>query len=277
MYFKSDIKNLLKNKFLIIVSSIIFAISIGDSLSSFISVITDYDYYIEALGVNPFQYWLLINPSGWGAAVFNILFWIAPMFIVTVNYYQERHSSVEVYKIYRNSKCKYYLSKNIAVFVYTFLLFAVSLTANVCLTYALFPSGVPLNNQYKFYIPKEGSFARTLYDIDPFVMCVVFCVLYALILALLSVIYTNIHMIFNFKNQYIAMIIPVVIAYALSFLFDSSITLWHYNAYFFLQPLAHSSTTEIITWGDIGITYGVWCFLCILLTIFSVRRNRDLM
>lgn len=274
MYFYSNIKKVLNNRIVIVMLLIIFAIMIIDPISVYWQA-TQYPDFFDTIGSNPFQFWLLMNSAGWGNTVFNILFWALPMIIVSSLFYYEQSSSVAMFSMVRKSKVSYYLSKVFVAFVSTFILFAVLLLFNLFITYMIFPNQNSFSEQYKFYIPTEGTFAYNLYSISPIFMAICYCLLNSLALAVVSVLYLGIQMLIKFKNQYIALVVPIVFVYALTFLFDSFIPLWRFNLSMFIQPMASSVLTEIITGKDIFITFLGWIFADLIIVTISLLKNRD--
>ena len=276
MYFLSDIKKILTNKVIIIVSAVLLLMMVLDPISIYWTA-GQYPDFFQSIGSNPFQFWLLMNSAGWGFAVFNVIFWSLPMLIVACIYFYERKSSVATYLMIRKSKTSYYISKVISVFTVTFLLFAILLLLNVLITYSIFPNQNSFSEQYKFYIPSEGTFAHQVYSISPFLMAVAYCLINAFVLAIIGVFYLAVQILLNFKNQYIAILLPIIIVYGLIFLFDSFTPLYHFNLSLFIQPMAASSLNEPITLNNILFTFGIWIFVDIMILIVGMIKNRDVL
>lgn len=276
MYIISDIKKVIFNRITIIVMFLLLAIMIIDPISVYWQA-AQYPGFFEEIGSNPFQYWLLMNSAGWGNTVFNIVFWALPMFIVCALYYFEQKSSMAMFLMVRKSKISYYTSKFIVAFSSTFIIFASLLLINVLVTYSIFPNQNSFSQQYSFYVPTNGTFAFELYSISPIFMAIIYCLLNAMALAVVSVFYLGIHMLVKFKNQYVAIVVPIVTVYTITFLFDSFIPLWRFNLSLFIQPLASSALTEIITGSDILVTVAIWVLFDVLLLAIGMIKNRDVL
>ena len=122
MYFLSDIKKIISNKVVIIISILLTTIMVLDPISVYWQA-EQYQNFFNEIGSNPFQFWLLINTAGWGNTVYNVIFWALPMIIVACVYQYEQNSSVSMLLMVRKSKTKYFLSKAVSVFIITLLLF----------------------------------------------------------------------------------------------------------------------------------------------------------
>lgn len=107
-------------------------------------------------------------------------------------------------------------------------------------------------------------------------MAVTYTILNAAGLALISVFALGIHMIFRFRNQYVAIIAPVVILYVITFVFDSTMNLYQYNIRMILQPRATSALTILITTSDVVKTFAVWVLVDFIFIMIGFVRNRDI-
>ena len=92
---------------------------------------------------------------------------------------------------------------------------------NLLLTFLIFDVRAPFTEQYQRLVPNAGTFGYTLYQISPLLMAVVYSFFNSLALALFAVFALAIQMIVKFKNQYVAIVIPVILLYAITFAFDS--------------------------------------------------------
>ena len=72
----------------------------------------------------------------------------------------------------------------------------------------------------------------------------------SLALALFAVFALAIQMIVKFKNQYVAIVIPVILLYAITFAFDSVPLLLPYDIRIIIQPRSANAITEIVTKQD---------------------------
>lgn len=272
LYF--DLKRILTNKITLAILLLLLAIMISDP---FLIYLHAYKYpgFFENIGSNPFQFWLLINSAGVGNKIYNVVFWILPIFFSTIIFCFEQRSSIEMLSMIRESKTKYYIYKITASFLSTFLLFTVLFLINLFITYCIFPNRDLFSEQYHFYIPNEGTFGYLLYSIDPFVMAMVYGLINSLALAIISVFYFTINMLIKFKNQYVAIVAPIISLYSTSFIFDSFTSLYRYNLRLIIQPNSANALTQIIGLEDVIFTLLGWIILDLILIIIGIIRNRD--
>ena len=215
-YFISDIKKLYKSRMVQLTLLLIGIVAVTDPL--FVRfVYGKQPGFFEQVGTNPFQFWLLMNSSGWGHTVYRTLLFVFPVLSTGLLFFYERQSSVCELLMSRKSHIQYLVSKIVSVFVTTFLNFSLILGLNLVVTNFCFSTTAPLTEQYYYLIPKAGSFAEVFYQISPLVMEIAYVVLNVLALALLSVLVLGIQMIFQFPNHYVAFLTPFVILYALNY------------------------------------------------------------
>lgn len=234
-------------------------------------------FFFETIGANPFQYWLLMNSVGFGNQLYSTLFWVFPVLVTGMVYYSEQKSSMSKFFVIRKSKTAYFISKIGASFVTAFVFFLVLLLINLAVTWCVFPADAPLTEQYKFIVPSAGTFGDKLYQYSPLTMAVGYSVLNALALALLSVFAIALQMIIRFRNQYIAMAVPVILIYTMTFIFDSAECLYSYDIRMVIQPMAACALNELITVTDILVTFCGWILIDIILVIVGIINNRDVL
>ena len=220
MYFISDIKKMLSSRIVQITFIFLLVTMLADPISVLIHA-RRYTGFFENIGANPFQFWLLMNSASWGNKVYNILFWVIPVLATGMIYYNEQSSSMSKFLVVRKSKPRYMLSKVISVFSFTFVFCMFLLSLNLLLTFLIFDVRAPFTEQYQRLVPNAGTFGYTLYQISPLLMAVVYSFFNSLALALFAVFALAIQMIVKFNNQYVAIVIPVILLYAITFAFDS--------------------------------------------------------
>lgn len=132
------------------------------------------------------------------------------------------------------------------------------LSLNLLLTFLIFDVRAPFTEQYQRLVPNAGTFGYTLYQISPLLMAVVYSFFNSLALALFAVFALAIQMIVKFKNQYVAIVIPVILLYAITFAFDSVPLLLPYDIRIIIQPRSANAITEIVTKKDFEITFCAW-------------------
>ena len=105
--------------------------------------------------------------------------------------------------------------------------------------------------------------------------CIPFLIHFAL--ALFAVFALAIQMIVKFKNQYVAIVIPVILLYAITFAFDSVPLLLPYDIRIIIQPRSANAITEIVTKKDFEITFCAWIVADSFLTLIGLARNKDIL
>lgn len=236
-----------------------------------------YTGFFENIGANPFQFWLLMNSASWGNKVYNMLFWVIPVLATGMIYYNEQSSSMSKFLVVRKSKLRYMLSKVISVFSFTFVFCMFLLSLNLLLTFLIFDVRAPFTEQYQRLVPNAGTFGYTLYQISPLLMAVVYSFFNSLALALFAVFALAIQMIVKFNNQYVAIVIPVILLYAITFAFDSVPLLLPYDIRIIIQPRSANAITEIVTKQDFEITFCAWIVADSFLTLIGLARNKDIL
>lgn len=274
-YFISDIKSMCKNKIVLITIIVLLVVMILDTISVTWHAMTYHDFYGQ-IGRNPFQFWLLMNSVSWGFSFYHTLFFVFPLLITGMLYFQEKKSSMQMFLATRKSRTAYFLSKIFSTLIFSFIVFFVLLSINLLVTYIIFPSNTPLTDYYANVIPNEGTFAYNTFKHNPLSMAFLYTFLNAFAIAIFAVFELSIQMIFNFKNQYVALIIPVILAYAVIFLFDSQSGYIMYNIQMVLQPRATNALSVIITWGNVTVAFAIWIFIDMILVLLGLIRNRSL-
>ena len=133
----NEYKMLIRIPYFRIFLLIILTIMVVDPLSVRIHAIMD-PALLEYAGYNPFQFWLLINSVNWGNLVYNTLFWIFPSVIATASLYIERDTVYYLAKIKSYGRKRYYITKTITVFLFSFAYFLAALVINIAITYVVF-------------------------------------------------------------------------------------------------------------------------------------------
>ena len=276
MYFISDIKKMLSSRIVQITFAILLVTMLADPVSVLIHA-KRYTGFSENIGANPFQFWLLMNSASWGNKVYNMLFWVIPVLATGMIYYKEQSSSMSKFLVVRDSKLHYMLSKVTSTFLFTFVFCLFLLSLNLLVTFLLFDVRAPFTEQYQRLVPNAGTLGYTLYQISPLFMAVAYSVFNSLALALFAVFALAIQMVVNFKNQYVALVIPVILLYAITFAFDSVPLLLPYDIRIIIQPRSSNAITEIVTKQDFEITFCAWIVADSLLTLIGLAKNKDVL
>lgn len=276
-YFISDIKKLYKSRMVQFTLLLLGIVAVADPL--FVRfVYGKQPGFFEQIGANPFQFWLLMNSSGWGHTVYRTLLFVFPVLSTGLIFFYERQSSVYELLMSRKSRIQYLISKIISVFVTVFLNFSMILGLNLVVTNLSFSAVAPLTEQYYYLIPKAGSFAEAFYQISPLAMEMAYVVLNALALALLAVLVLGIQMIFRFPNHYIGFLTPFVILYALNYAEGLLLAnQMQYNLSVIIQPRAASSLSVCITTADLLLVFGSLFAVIMVMLLVGFKRNRDVL
>lgn len=276
-YFISDIKKLYKSRMVQFTLLLLGIVAVADPL--FVRfVYGKQPGFFEQIGANPFQFWLLMNSSGWGHTVYRTLLFVFPVLSTGLIFFYERQSSVYELLMSRKSRIQYLISKIISVFVTVFLNFSMILGLNLVVTNLCFSMVAPLTEQYYYLIPKAGSFAEAFYQISPLAMEMAYVVLNALALALLAVLVLGIQMIFRFPNHYIGFLTPFVILYALNYAEGLLLAnQMQYNLSVIIQPRAASSLSVCITTADLLLVFGSLFAVIMVMLLVGFKRNRDVL
>lgn len=272
--FLLEIKKLLRNKLFLVLFLFLLIILTVDPFIVYFNAHKN-PSYITTKGENPFQFWMLMNVSGLGQKVYNALFWFFPLLASTIFFF-EYTSSMKELIISRSSKRNYILSKIASTFLFYFIFFVILLSYNSILTYALFPNELSYTKQYQYSVPKAETFAIIFYNISPKLMVLVFTLLNALTIALFAVFSISIQMIFKFKNFFVSLLTPIIFLYLLTFIFDSSEILMHFDIRLLIQPKLASVMVEPVTLYEYIFTFLIWILVDIGLIIISLNKNRDI-
>jgi len=275
-YFISDIKKTCKSRIVRILFLFLLAIMVFDPISVYFQGVQHPEMF-DYIGKNPFPFWLLMNSVNWGNSIYNTLFFVFPVLVTGLVFYNECTSSMLSFLITRDSKKKYMISKVLSTFVFSLLFFFLLLLINLLTTYIVFDIDAKPSDYYNTIIPKAGSFAFGAFEKNPFLMALLYTTLNAVALAIFSVFSIAIHMIIELKNQYIAIAVPIVIMYVITFVFDSTISLFRYNISMILQPAAAYGLTVVISYYDVAITFLAWIFIDILLVTIGYLRRSDIL
>ena len=74
-----------------------------------------------------------------------------------------------------------------------------------------------------------------------------------------------------------AIVIPVILLYAITFAFDSVPLLLPYDIRIIIQPRSANAITEIVTKQDFEITFCAWIVADSFLTLIGLARNKDIL
>lgn len=273
-YFKLDIERLISSKIVRLVIVLLLAIAIIDPLTVLFHF-SKYANLAERIGRNPFQFWMLMNSVSWGNSLYNIMFWIVAVLLTSLIYFDDKNTSMYMLQITRGSKNKYLISKLLSTWLFSFVVMLAALEINIIITYKLFPENMMLSEYYYILAPNEGTFVYDAFVSNPMKMVQIYTVINAFAMSIFAVFSLCIHMLFKFSNKYIALLMPVIILYGISFIFDSLPILFTYNFRMILQPRATSALEFIITWKDVFLTMGGWILANCILTVIIFFRSKD--
>lgn len=274
-YFITDIKKIYGSRTVKWMLIFLLIIMIADPISIY-PINARYKDFFETIGANPFQFWLLMNSSGWGHTVFHTVFWMLPVLSTGLIYYDERKSSLCELLLVRGSRLKYYFSKIAATFGVTFINFFLLLSINILVTYLIFSADAPKTEQYMYLIPKTGMFSYAYYQKNPLSMVFLYTFLNALTIALLSLLALSIHIIAALKNRYAAILVPFISLYLLNYV--TSLMLrnnLNYNLKVIIQPRAACSILDIIHGRDVIMVFALVALADFVLLGIGYIRSRE--
>lgn len=271
-YFKTDIKKMYKSKLVRYMLTAFLIIMIVDPL---LIRLNNLRYKNADSPLNPFMYWILF-PTGWGNQIYRALFWLLPVIATGLVFYSEQSSSVMKLSIIRGSWRRYYWSKALSLFLFTFVSFFALFIINILVTYLVFDPDAPRTGQYMFYIPQEGTFVRPFYDAAPIYECVLYAFINALAIALMSLSALAMHAVLKLKNSYIALLVPAVVIYAVQygfFWFTGFAENIHIGV--LTQPIAVSISDYITTSSDVIFAYALLAGVDVVLLLIGYFRERE--
>ncbi len=274
-YFLTDVKKIYQSKIVICMLIIMLFIMIADPISVII-INSQYAGFFEEIGANPFQFWLLMNSSSWGSNIYYTLLLVLPVISTGLVFYHDRQTSVYEFSITRNSKKSFFIAKVASVFLTSFINFFILLSINILVTYCIFSSNAPKTEQYQYLIPQKQMFSFALYQKDPLVMIFFYVFLNALVIALYTVLVLGIHTVIRLKNSYLALLIPYIIiflvSYAISLLLKNHM---NWNLKIIIQPRAASVLIDTITVGNVLISILFFFLFDAIVLGIGYIRNRD--
>lgn len=275
-YFLTDIKKIYKSKITKVMLALLFIIMIADPISVYFKYGRN-EKFVETIGKNGFQFWLLMNSRSWGFNVYHSLLMIFPVLSTALILYSEQRSSMYEFLITRDSKIKYYLSKIFSVFFATFINFFILFSINVFVTSIFFPFDAVCTGIIKNYIPKVGMFSYPFYEHNPLSMVFLFVFLNAFTIALLALFALAFHMIVKLKNKYMAILTPFIVLYLTTYLMGIILEqkLWNYDFMLIIQPMVGAMSKNIISSVDVLIVFGLIIVIDTVLLIGGYIRNRE--
>ena len=102
-YFIADVKRIYKSRMVQLTLLLMGIIAVADPL--FVRFVYGrHPGFFEQVGANPFQFWLLMNSSGWGHTVYRTLLFIFPVLSTGLIFFHERHSSMYELMVSRKSR-----------------------------------------------------------------------------------------------------------------------------------------------------------------------------
>lgn len=270
-YLISDIKKIYRSRMVQISLIVLLAVSIGSPIYTSRSLDPD---TLSRMG-HPFFWWMLMSTS----VAFNVLqtamlAW--PVLSTGLVFAKERLSSVEAMMITRGGRGAYLTAKTLSVFLTTFLNFMIIFLLNILTTNLMFQTELPLSafQQGQYYIPVEGSFAWTLYQISPVVEEIGFSFLTAFYLAVLSVLTVSVQMAIPCRNLYLAFLVPLLLFNGVDFALQRFLQPW-YVPRIFLQPLSASGLSTVPDVQILLIGFAALLIVSVAVFLLGCIRSRE--
>lgn len=259
----TDIKKLCRNRMFLMVLAILLFCAIYDPIFMSHTAYKDYQ--------NPFMWWMFMKT---GASTFYYsMFWILPALFTGLIYFEERNSALYGVLISKGNRISYFFSKIVTVFCVTFVCAICIFGLNLLLVYGFCPNNEPIMD---YLVPNVGGFAFSLFQISPFIMALIFNVLHALTMALLATLYLCIHMVFKFKNKYLAILVPILLMNVIDYAMHTTGHM-EYSLTILIQPMASMALTKILKTEQLVSVYVSMFLLIIIGFMVGIRRNRDIL
>lgn len=275
-YFIADIAKIFRARATVILLAAMAGVMLLDPLTLVLQSWRMPNFFV-GIGDNPYQYWLLTNNAGWGNALYFTLFWAFPVLFTGLVLYSERASSCYILLVVRGGRAGYFLAKVASASLVAFASVFVLLSANIMVTYLVFHGANTEPEQYSCFVPQEGSFAHGVFQYSPLAAAFCYALLNAAAISVFTAVATGIHMLFRFKNRYIALVAPVLLFYFVGFVFDTaSVSAYRYNIGIIVQPLAATSALETeIAAADVWAVYAGWIAVSAAVFAAGLARNRE--
>lgn len=129
MYFRSDIKKICTNKFVVILFLGLLVAFVGCAFNRSIFYLR-YPTGKPIEGTNPYEIWMIADSTNWGFFLLHALFWVFPVLFSGFIYVLEKTSSMRKFLIVRGSRNRYYASKICVAAILPFVIFIILLGAN---------------------------------------------------------------------------------------------------------------------------------------------------
>lgn len=273
-YFMLDLKRLSTNKKVIFAIIIMLLIAIFDPITVSIQI-SKYISLGEDMGKNPFQYWMLMNSVSWGNNVYNLMFWIIAVLFTGLIAHEDKKTSMYIYQIIRGRKTAYILSKVISTGLFSLVLMLLILEINVLMTHLLFTETNVMTKYYDYLVPHEGHFIYKSFLSNQMNMIQIYTLLNAFAISLFTVFSQCINMLIPVTNTYVSLLLPIIILYIITFVFDSQPALFQYNIRMILQPMAASAMSTFTTWKHVLIVFAGWALINSTLIFGVFIRSRE--
>ncbi len=277
--FKAELKKIYTNKIVLGMLGGMIAVAIIDPL--FIYYVNgSRSSFFETIGAHPFQFWLLINSSSWGHAIYYMLFFLFPIISTGFVYYHEQSTSIMEFLMVKTTRKRYLSTKVGAVFCSTFINFLAILGINLLITFLRFDVDAPKTGQYAYNVPKVESFAFYFYQISPLLMAIFYSVFNAFIQALMATLMLGLQMLFRFKKIYTAAVIPFIVIYLMNYLTEIIGLKTGYMRYcilYLVQPKAAAALITPITGDVLAVTVSVIILCTFICVILGIKRNENIL
>ena len=262
-FFINDVKKLYKNKLVLSAFIVLFLCAVIDPVFKNGS----FEFY-----QNPHMWWLFMN-TGIGSSIFNTLYWIFPVLLTGLLFFDEKNSAIYGILITKGKRVSYFASKALSVFFVTFISLICIFLFNLFLVYIICPAKIPIE---EYLIPRTDSFAYPFFQKSPLIMAVVYNILHAFTLAILSVLYQCLHMVLNIKNKYLAMLIPPILVHVVDFIIQATGN-FEFSIIMLLQPMAASASSVALSSTNMICVLSSFVFVTVCCFMIGVGRNRDVL
>lgn len=259
-------KYIFKNRIYFLILTILIIVAVSDPIFS-------YKQYIEELGDNAYQYWMLMGMVGYGGTFFRTLFRYTPVFSTGLLYLMHLYSSMGEFNVIRIGRRAYYISVYCATIVCSAVLVGIPLMLNLIIVNVLF------NDESKivldWILPRKGTYCYTLYAGSPLRAEIFYTIVTVLAFVLLACFATGIWHSVRFPNKYVAIAAPIILYYIIGYVTQVS-QLLQYDLGIILQPISAMGIEATITKECFYIVFAFWGGVDLLLLILGIYRQKDI-
>lgn len=228
----------------------------------------------DTIGHNPIFFWLPMDSVAWGGKIITLGRPLLPVIFSGMIAYHDINSSLLQDQLVREGRKKYYLKLYTTSFVFSFVIIFLALILNSIVTHLLFTNAT-VTDAVAQVLPQKGTFGSYIYQVSPIFYEFFYNVLIALAFGLMTNFVSSLQLILGKKNIYIAWLFPVALLYLIAYPFEKISSLYPYNLFLIIQPIALAIVDVKITWRHLIVSIVFWALLNGFLFLLGYRLRRD--